>query len=81
VHDGFSARVSETMTRLIELYSVLLWGLLGLAGAIALVWEGLSILRRRRDSKRKVCTYCGYDLRATPERCPECGKRAEWFMW
>jgi hypothetical protein len=47
------------------------WFLFVVAMAPAVGW----FLERRRLKRTKllgICLICGYDLRATPERCPEC---------
>jgi hypothetical protein len=49
------------------------WAVTGAAGVLPVLW--LSAWdRRRRLAREGRCVQCGYDLRAGPDRCPECGR-------
>jgi hypothetical protein len=45
---------------------------IALTAALPVAWLA-SRVRRRRRAAHGHCPACGYDLRATPDRCPECG--------
>jgi hypothetical protein len=47
-----------------------------LLAVLTFAFPGWIVAKRLRDRQRTLpghCQKCGYDLRATPERCPECG--------
>lgn len=48
------------------------WFLTTLSG-LPLAARGVQEIRAHRRRRRGRCAGCGYDLRATPDRCPECG--------
>jgi hypothetical protein len=67
-HDHPFTGPDESMRFL--LVGVPLWLLAIVFGAAPTLWL---VRRRRHRYARGMCQRCGYDLRASPARCPECG--------
>jgi hypothetical protein len=71
-HAGFALHQVHQPSRLYVKAFAPFWSLALLTSLFPLTW----LISRRRSHLRQnlgLCPTCGYDLRATPTRCPECG--------
>jgi hypothetical protein len=69
-----SGRPADFTFRFQRSVAVSYWLVAILSAVIPATWLlGWRGRRRRRRHAMGQCVACGYDLRATPERCPECG--------
>ncbi len=60
-----------------NLYWIPLWSIALVCALASGLLTVLPVLRRRKHARRGLCLCCGYDLRGSKERCPECGTEFE----
>jgi hypothetical protein len=54
-----------------------IWIIASMAAMPPMIWILFRNIRRRRKPPSGICQKCGYDLRANPNLCPECGSIPE----
>ena len=71
-HLGFRAFSFSSSDKVGFAVVVPCWLLLIITAAAPALWLRRLVRQRRRRIER-CCPHCGYDLRGSPDRCPECG--------
>ena len=71
----FHVYVSGTEYDLGELRAIAVpaWFIVGCTGVIPIRFA-ITFRKYKARKRQGACFFCGYDLRATPDRCPECGE-------
>jgi hypothetical protein len=73
----FTSQRSDAWARRVAARALIVpyWAILFVSSVAPAVWVMKWRVRQRRLNS-SLCAVCGYDLRATPDRCPECGAQA-----
>jgi len=80
--ESFSSRLLPTTVMASRLLRVPYWFIVTVTGITPIMRGPIWMLRRRQRRRNRriakgLCATCGYDLRASPGRCPECGMENE----
>jgi hypothetical protein len=72
---GFRLERIESRGGHVTLFALPAWFVLLLTCLLPGLWlmSAVRLHRERQRQRQGFCLVCGYDLRATPDRCPECG--------